>query len=457
MSTFSIKKMTTIDICACATSLSNTEQSPAHLVPVTSQSMPNIRMMHILEWIVGKFNEAGIPIMVLKGGALFLTLYQHPDEREMTDLDILLKPGDLDRAQKLLEELGCHRGEVLFREDFFPRYYYEIQYRIGSIAPFNLDLHVRPFRLLRYSRLVPENAMWQRAIPVKLGNATVLVPSAEDMLIHMAGHSAIHSNDHKKWLEDIDSWIRAKSTELDWDRFLDTVESWRMPGAVLSGLEAAQHLLGPACPARVMNRLRLIPTNWRERLALWHAPRDGKHMMCSFLVNALTTPGFRFVLGYLRDVFLPDRNYLGEWSIRHRCPWPGAAIILRYVWPFVERIPGMTRLINKVEVRSSHVHGLGVFATRDIKEGDVIARYRGRCVDREGTYVSYHTDASGNKKCHEITGALKYLNHSCRPNAELGGFRLKAIVAIRAGQEITMSYGDDACDCDREDHQVEGK
>ena len=42
----------------------------------------------------------------------------------------------------------------------------------------------------------------------------------------------------------------------------------------------------------------------------------------------------------------------------------------------------------------------------------------------------------------------------CRPDAKLGGFRLKALVAIRAGQEITMSYGDDACDCDREAREM---
>ena len=168
-----------------------------------------------------------------------------------------------------------------------------------------------------------------------------------------------------------------------------------------------------------------MPRSWRDRLALWHAPRDGKNMMASFLVNALTTPGFRFVLGYLRDVFLPDRDYLGEWSIRHQCPWPGAAVVLRYFWPLVERMPWIGRWITKVEVRSSPVHGLGVFATRDIEEGDVIARYRGRSVDRNGPYVSYHTDASGNKRHHEITGPPRYLNHSCLPTDELAVPRLR--------------------------------
>ena len=37
----------------------------------------------------------------------------------------------------------------------------------------------------------------------------------------------------------------------------------------------------------------------------------------------------------------------------------------------------------------------------------------------------------------------------------LAGFRLKALVAIAAGKEITMSYGEDACDCDREAREME--
>ena len=37
----------------------------------------------------------------------------------------------------------------------------------------------------------------------------------------------------------------------------------------------------------------------------------------------------------------------------------------------------------------------------------------------------------------------------------LAGFRLKALMAIAAGKEITMSYGDDACDCDRDAPRME--
>jgi hypothetical protein len=447
--------MTTVGISAQRPGARRGSQAAAQPGPATPPALRNIRIMHLLEWIAGKFNEAGIPIMAFKGAALYLTLYRRPDDREMTDLDLIVKPDDVDRAMKLLEDLGYHRGEAPFREDFFPRYYYEVQYRIGSIRPVSIDLHVRPFRVLRFSRFVPDDALWGRAVPVAIGKATVLVPAADDMLIHLAAHSAIHGNDQPKWLVDIDRWIRAHRHEMDWERFLATVESWRLAGAVRSGIEAAQHLRGRACPAEILRRLTAMRTNWRDRLALWHAPRDRQHLTRSSLVNALTSPGIGFVLGYLRDVLVPDRKYLGEWCTRHRCPWPGGALVLRYFWPVVERVPHIGRWLSKVEARSSPVHGLGVFATRDIDQGEVIARYRGRPVDRDGIYVSSHADASGHEHRHEITGPLKYLNHSCRPNAELGGFRLKALVPIRAGHEITMDYGDDACDCDREARQLE--
>ena len=96
--------------------------------PLSILAMRNLRMMHTLEWIAAAFDRAGIPLMVLKGAALYLTLYERPDRRAMDDLDLLVKPVDVDRAVVLLEQLGYHRNEVQFREDFFPRYYYEIEY-----------------------------------------------------------------------------------------------------------------------------------------------------------------------------------------------------------------------------------------------------------------------------------------------------------------------------------------
>ena len=41
------------------------------------------------------------------------------------------------------------------------------------------------------------------------------------------------------------------------------------------------------------------------------------------------------------------------------------------------------------------------------------------------------------------------ISHHCRPNAELVNFELVALLPIREDQEITIDYGEDACECDR--------
>jgi hypothetical protein len=402
-----------------------------------------VRMMHYLEFIVGRFNTVGVDVMALKGAALHLTLYRQPRDRPMVDLDLLVRPADARRALTILEETGCLRRHTPMREDFFPRYYYEIEYTAGTLDPIEIDLHVRPFRLLRYARVVPDEALWARAERLRLGSAELLVPSPEDMLIHLATHCAIHACGEQKWLEDLRRWVETHGRCIDWDRLLADTRAWRLGLPVRRGLQAAEARLGPFLPDDVRECLGVMPANWRDRLALWHAPRDRANLTKSFLVSLATTPGLRFKLGYLRTILAPGREYMDEWCTRHGSAdkW---ARVRRCLAPLTERLPGRSRL----EVGRSRIHGQGIRATRDIKPGTIIARYRGRPTNRRGTYTCHQTDAQGRETCHEITGPLRFLNHCCRPNARLDNFRLVALRPIRRGQEITISYGHDACDCE---------
>jgi len=189
------------------TDLDTTAQPAIHVSSVTG--VRNLCMMHLLERVAKQFNRAGIPLLVLKGAALNLTLCRDPNERPMGDLDVLVRPQHAEQACTLLEQLDAVRGEPLVRDDFFPRFYYEAEYTLGEIYPIKIDLHVRPFRPLRYAQLVPNEAFWQRAKRVPLGQTTVLVPCVEDMLIHLAVHAAIHGGSRTRWLEDIKRWIDA--------------------------------------------------------------------------------------------------------------------------------------------------------------------------------------------------------------------------------------------------------
>ena len=97
--------------------------------------------------------------------------------------------------------------------------------------------------------------------------------------------------------------------------------------------------------------------------------------------------------------------------------------------------------------------GLGLFATKPIKRGCTIAPYRGR---RISTAEAARREARGARYMFELNSRwtidgsprwnrARYINHSCRPNAEAvgrkGGIVIVASRCIEPGEEITYDYG----------------
>jgi len=96
----------------------------------------------------------------------------------------------------------------------------------------------------------------------------------------------------------------------------------------------------------------------------------------------------------------------------------------------------------KVCVRSSSIHGRGLFACRRIAKGERIGRYEGPIVDRDGDHVLWVYDETSGREV-GICGQneLRYVNHSPRPNACFYGDELEALRTIQIGDEITHDYG----------------
>jgi hypothetical protein len=100
--------------------------------------------------------------------------------------------------------------------------------------------------------------------------------------------------------------------------------------------------------------------------------------------------------------------------------------------------------------------GLGMFACQPIKKGRFIARYSGRKIDTD------QADELNNKYLFEINArwtidgssrrnVARYINHSCRPNAEpyfvKHVIKIRAIKNIKPDEEITYNYGRGYFDC----------
>jgi hypothetical protein len=279
----------------------------------------NVRLMRSLGQIALALQDVGVRVLLLKGAALNLTLYETPDQRPMSDLDLLVRPDEVAQAMSALERMGFRRGPGLVRGDFFPRFHYEVEYLSDGCHPVRVDLHVRPFRPLRHARTLPDDAFWSRARLLEAGGAPVWVLEPEEELVHLATHSAYHGHSRLLWLYDIRRLIDLNDNQLDWDQVVRTCQDLRLVLPARAALRKVEDLWGSTCPDEIRRALYKAPVKWRDRLCLAQAPHDANHPVRHVAVNLLCTPALRFRLAYLIRVLFPGGEHMGQtYPGRHR-------------------------------------------------------------------------------------------------------------------------------------------
>tara|TARA_B110000444_G_scaffold251567_1_gene279607 strand:+ start:384 stop:887 length:504 start_codon:yes stop_codon:yes gene_type:complete len=116
------------------------------------------------------------------------------------------------------------------------------------------------------------------------------------------------------------------------------------------------------------------------------------------------------------------------------------------------------------KVKSSKIHGTGVFASKDIKKEENIIEYLGEKITKsEGDRRSalrikkyLNSKETGSvyifelNKRYDIDGSFlynkaRYINHSCDPNCEVGIIKgkiwISSIKTIKKDQELSYDYG----------------
>ena len=91
-------------------------------------------------------------------------------------------------------------------------------------------------------------------------------------------------------------------------------------------------------------------------------------------------------------------------------------------------------------VKPSAIHGLGLFANKKIKKGQIIGVIEKAIPsDEDGPHVLWLSDECG----YRVEGPMKYINHSEKPNAVYyDDFTVVALKNIAADEEITHYYGE---------------
>lgn len=92
------------------------------------------------------------------------------------------------------------------------------------------------------------------------------------------------------------------------------------------------------------------------------------------------------------------------------------------------------------QVQPSTIHGMGLFATGRIEEGEILGQLEGHWVTEDGAHVLWVDETRG----YQVSNIFRYINHHAAPNAAYyDDLTVVALRAIEAGEEITHDYGGD--------------
>ena len=180
------------------------EHTPA-LVPqaakvaFASQSSKALAFARELPRIIDHLGRAGIQSLPLKGPVLANTAFGNVLARTPKDLDLLVRPGDRDRAIEALQDLG-YRPNVERRPRAERRHRrrchdYDLTDSTGAIA---LELHDR-LRSGRWPKVDVED-LFARRVEIEFMDGIRSSLGPEDQIWYLSTHGAMHQWCRLEWL-----------------------------------------------------------------------------------------------------------------------------------------------------------------------------------------------------------------------------------------------------------------
>jgi putative nucleotidyltransferase-like protein len=308
----------------------------------------------------------GLEFIPLKGAVLAADFYPAPALRPMSDLDLLVRAGDLPRMADLLTTSGYVARDSLPSYVSDPALEEQSREHVWAVKRDGIDVIVE-YRAAALQTTIGRlgdfdatlasalrdctEAMWSRATRASDGS---LRPSREDLLLHGAAHlAAQHSDFRLIWLHDLARIVIASADAIDWDYICARAASLRIAVPTWAALDAAARWIDAPIDAAALERLRTAPEPGSSRfLRRWEQTRLSEHV--ARLGDAdLSRPGFALWpfgaavgrmrgwkprLAALRWALFPSRDYLA----RHGEPSPG---LFGYMKTWVRRaVMAVTRL-----------------------------------------------------------------------------------------------------------------
>jgi len=226
--------------------------------------------------VVTALLSRGVRPVILKGTALAITIYDEPCDRDLLDLDILVREDQLEQSEQVLGAQG-YRGPTS------PETYLAYRRRHFHIPLERSNAHIvelhwaltmpgAPFQLDATEVLAQSTPLERRGQPV------LFLPRPEHTLLHIVIENLQEGFSRLSRLVDVDR-IVASTPGMDWELVVAAAREGNLTSAAAESLELGRRLLGTTVPDGVLRELRPGPVA-RFHLAIMRPDRSFLSRRC---------------------------------------------------------------------------------------------------------------------------------------------------------------------------------
>ncbi len=216
----------------------------------------NLLLHRELLRLLARFEAAGVPVIPLKGTLLSLRLHDDLGLRVISDLDLLVRPADLERGREVLEACGYRAEPDLGR--------YDVGFhRESSQRPrLRVELH-RSLGYLAGRGLALPDAVWERASACREEGVGFWRMQPGDELLALALNLVKHRFADALLPLDLSVAASRWQDAIDWDALAERARRLGLHQHVAAALAFARRGEGPALPEEARRCFPLSP--WRRR------------------------------------------------------------------------------------------------------------------------------------------------------------------------------------------------
>ncbi|HEY7267969.1 MAG TPA: nucleotidyltransferase family protein [Solirubrobacterales bacterium] len=220
------------------------------------------------ERAIALLDELRIPTMLLKGAAMIARWTGDAGVRMMADFDLLVPREHALRAVEILRGAGwspaVDRSGPLTETDLEEEHAILLRHEGGG----ELDLHWRA--LIHGAGRASDEALWERAEEIRLGEVSTRVPAPEDHVHHACSHATTWTAAGRvDWIADSGLIIREVGRGFDWSRVMELARLDRSEVVVRSLTAALSEVLEEPVPvAGTQRRLRIARPAIAERIEI---------------------------------------------------------------------------------------------------------------------------------------------------------------------------------------------